>query len=56
MKRAITLNKQISCEYICFIIQDMLNKESNIDDNKIIVIDIVSCQDNISVPLIEHSN
>lgn len=55
MKRAIVLNKNVSCEYICAIVQDMLQKEANLD-SKILNIEIVVPVESESVLLIENNN
>lgn len=60
MKLAITLNKDIQCEYICNKIQKLVNdvkQKENIDlSNSMIVIDVVTVtQDDTSmIPKLTH--
>jgi hypothetical protein len=55
MKRSIVLNKNVSCEHICAIVQDMLQKEDN-SGNKILNLEIVTPIENESILLIENND
>jgi hypothetical protein len=40
MHRAINLNKNISCEYLCSVIQELINSHKDIVSDKVLVLDI----------------